>query len=148
MAVHARDSEGQVSQPAGTTASQDTAPDAYETDDVPALAGVILVNDQEGPQSRNFHDAGDADWVMFHGIAGKVYEITAFDQQSSCNVVLQLYDTDGTTLLEEQDGLIAGEDELISWTCPADGIYYVKVAGYESSQTGSYGLEIQAWNIR
>ncbi|GEM_PF-1761676 len=108
--------------------------DAYEADDHLTQASIILVNDNADEnngspvQQHNFHDAGDEDWMMFYGLEGKDYAITADIQEGNlCDVILELYDTGGETILKTKDDGIEGESEQMKWEkCPEDGIYYVR----------------------
>lgn len=108
--------------------------DDYEEDDHPIQAGVIPINenaDQDNGNSaqiHNFHDSGDVDWVMFYGIKGENYTITAdIEEGNRCDVILDLYDTDGENILKTEDDGIEGESERMNWEeCPGDGIYYVR----------------------
>jgi hypothetical protein len=110
-------------------------PDTYEEDDTFSQSQVVVINN-ETPQQHTFHDAGDQDWVKFYGLSGEAYTIEASNLGSNCDAVIELYDTDGTTLLASMDVGNAGEDELLDWACLQDGIYYVKVSHYDS---GVYG---------
>ena len=106
-----------------------TAPDAYEVDDTFSQATVIVLNDEE-PQHHNFHKAGDQDWVKFYGIAEEAYTIKASNLGTKCDAVLDLYNSDGATLIKSRDDGKEGMDEVMDWICPQAGIYYVKVRQY------------------
>jgi hypothetical protein len=131
VSFYAMDVEGAVSMPIVTHVEQ-TGPDAWEEDDAPASANVIVLAE---PQIHNFHDAGDPDWVKFYAWEDTPYEISTTDLGINADAVIRLYDTDGTSLLVERDNGWTGEDELLSWSCPADGMYYVQITDY----AGSYG---------
>jgi uncharacterized repeat protein (TIGR01451 family) len=48
------------------------------------------------------------------------------------DTVLELYDTDGVTLLDENDDYLPGSDgSRIVWTAPDDGRYYVRVTHFD-----------------
>ena len=132
IAVYAMDEDGEVSSPQITHVVQGTSggglpPDDYELDDLVGQAKVINVNDQTA-QSHNFHVEGDTDWIKFYGLSGEVFTIRVENLEEDCDPALYLYDTDGSTILRgEVDDGGPGEVEAISWNCPADGIYYIKV---------------------
>ena len=110
-------------------------PDSFEDDDTFSQANVIVLNDES--QRHNFHDAGDKDWVQFYGIAQEIYEIKVSNAGTNCNAVIELYDTDGTTLLKGPwNWGFEGDDELMSWRCTQEGIYYVMVGNYDSEVFG------------
>ncbi len=110
-------------------------PDIYENDDTFEQAGVIVLND-ETVQHHNFHDAGDEDWVKFYGLAQESYRIDAKNPGTNFDVVIRLYDTDGMTFLTKGDHGFDGENEYLDWTCPQDGVYYIKVENFTSDIYG------------
>ncbi|RLF65441.1 MAG: hypothetical protein DRN30_03995, partial [Thermoplasmata archaeon] len=104
--------------------------DEYEDDDVFTQAKVIVIN-AEAPQRHNFHDTGDEDWIKFYGLAGQNYVIEASNLEANCDIVIELYDTNGASLLKEQDK--EGDeraDELLDWNCSEEGAYCVKYRHY------------------
>jgi hypothetical protein len=144
IAVYAMDTDGNISLPKETTVYQMDGPDTYEEDDTFSQSQVVVINN-ETPQQHNFHDAGDEDWVKFYGLSGEAYTIKASNLGSNCDAFIELYDTDGTTLLASMDGGLKGEDELLDWACLQDGIYYVKVSHYDPGAYGEnteYDLEV------
>lgn len=129
--VFAVDTEGTLSLPAQTSVTQLSGPDAYEDDDTAERAGIIVLNDNK-PQQHNFYDDSDVDWVKFYALAGVTYEIKATNFADKADVRIELYDTDGQTLLSFADDYFEGGveppgvSELITWTAPANGIYYIR----------------------
>ena len=109
--------------------------DEYESDDSAGKANVINPNDPD-EQLHNFHAKGDQDWVMFYGIEDEPYAIQTYDLGANCNTVIRIYDTDRTTLLVERNDKSDGGEELLSWSCPADGTYFVQIIQYDSSVYG------------
>ena len=83
--------------------SQQYPPDDYENDNRHGYksARVIVVDDSE-PQHHNFDKAGDVDWVKFYVLANTFYGIEVLDTGSKCNPIIELYDSDGTTLLRKE----------------------------------------------
>ncbi len=104
----------------------------YLNDDTYLEAKSITVNG--APQAHNFHAAWDADWVKFTAVANRAYTVTTSNLGSANDTVLELYATDGTTLLEWNDDCWgAGLASCIKkWVAPANGTYYVKVRNYSS----------------
>lgn len=113
----------------------DEGPDAFEQDNSYQSASQITVDAVEA-QHHNFHDAADADWVVFYAVSGKSYEIKIENAGANCDAELKLYGPDGTTQLRQSVSGFFGENELISWSCPADGAYFVKVYPYPSAYPG------------
>ena len=118
--------------------SQVSQEDGYEDDDDIRRAKEIFVHyvvddptvsviSDNILQHHKFHDAGDADWVKFYGAEGKSYDIRAYDLGAKCDVVIELYDADGVTLLRKTDKIgDPGGDEFFTWRCPKSGEYYLK----------------------
>ncbi|MCP4106294.1 MAG: hypothetical protein GY749_12265 [Desulfobacteraceae bacterium] len=98
--------------------------DAYEIDDIPELAHVIHINDE--PQTHTFRNELDADWVKFYGLAEATYEIEAINIGPECDVVIELYDYEGKTLLSSKNDGGLGQDELLMWHCSSEDTYYIK----------------------
>ena len=144
IAIYAMDSDRNVSLPLTTTVTQEIGPDVYEDDDAIGEANVITLDDTEA-QTHTFHDAGDQDWVKFYAIADETYEIKTNNLGSNCDTVIILYDSNGIQVTDPQDDNFYGEDELLSWQCPSDGIYYVMVKQYDSNDFGqntNYDLRV------
>ncbi|MCK9364544.1 MAG: Ig-like domain-containing protein [Syntrophales bacterium] len=143
LSYYVEGTDGETSATSGTVAVY-TGEDNYEIDDSDAKASVIVLN-HDYPQIHNFHATGDEDWAKFYAHAGIVYEIKASNLGQYADVVLDLYDTDGETLLTSVDDGFNGQDELLSWTAPEKGIYYVRVRQYDAAVFGAetnYDLRI------
>ncbi len=136
IAVYAMDAQDNLSMPSATTVVQTVGSDVYEDDDIFSSAGVITLNAVDA-QRHTFHDAGDQDWVMFYGIAGETYEIRTEDTGTTADTVIELYASNGSTLITRRDDFAYKEGELLSWQCPADGIYYVKIRQYDPADYGT-----------
>jgi len=102
--------------------------DGFEQDDSAAAARVISVGQT---QNHNFCDDA-ADWLQFTAVSGTSYTLeTAVT--GAADTVLELYASDGVTLLTSNDdintaaGLLASR---ITWTAPSSGTYYAKVRSY------------------
>ena len=88
--------------------------------------------------------AGDVDWFKFQAVAGKTYVFSA-QLGTLPDSILCLYDAGGTTRLAFNDdyGSLASQ---ITWTATASGTYYLAVAGYGITNTGTYSLSVQVQN--
>lgn len=104
---------------------------------------IVLNNDAV---THDFQSENEADWFKFYGVAGEVYTIEAQNLESNCDIVIELYDTDGTTLIDFRDTLFKPQaEETLSWSCPEDGVYYIKIHHYDTSAYGentAYDLQI------
>ena len=83
----------------------------------------------------------DTDWFSFTGFQGAEYvlETTLDSLQDS---VLRIYDTDGTTVLVENDDF-NGLASRIEWTAPRFGTYYASVLSYDGNSNGTYRLAFE-----
>ncbi len=127
-----------------TKGEDKSVPDSYEDDDSPGQAKVIHLSD--APQPHNFHEPEDkADWVRFYATEGRLYTIRAGSLSAICDVILELYDTYGSTKLDVRNGRTRGGDEFLDWNCPKDGVYFVKAVNANPDIFGEntkYELEI------
>ncbi|MHC5056157.1 MAG: hypothetical protein ACYTKD_15740 [Planctomycetota bacterium] len=123
-------------------------PDSYDHDDAWYAAKEIAVDG--APQSRTIDFLKDDDWIWFAATAGTTYRLRtsahsyddgflwAFDRDGvtvwvdGYSLWLKIYDTDGATPLGPQ-----WDPWETLFTAPADGIYFVRVAG----DPGSYAIE-------
>ena len=87
--------------------------------------------------------AAASNWFVFSAQGGASYEFETA-AGSLDDTVMDLLDTDASTLLDENDDDTRDPNSYASfleWTCPADGDYYIMVKGYGRS-TGSYTLSV------
>lgn len=116
-------------------------PDGYEGDNG-ALNAPLLPTDGS-PQLHDFCadplvlDAADQDWVRFEAVAGAHYLIETSDLDANSDTVLDLYDSNGSTLLASNDDHGFGSASAISLTAPHAGTYYVRVTHYNGGVQGS-----------
>jgi hypothetical protein len=118
--------------------------DAYEPDDTSEQARVVVLNDEKS-QHHNFHQYGDKDWMRFFALAGETYkietdlsDICVNTLEDDCDIVLELYNSDGILLIKKDTVGDPNWDESIEWTCPEneDGVYFVKVYLFKPSTFG------------
>ncbi len=113
----------------------------YEKNDEYGNANQII---PDGPYQRhNFHEPGDADWVMFYGAEGETYEINAQNVGDNCNTKLELYRYDDIEMdikfvtSVSYAGYGKGKIEiLILRDCDQEGVYFVKVTHTNPSKSG------------
>jgi hypothetical protein len=143
IAVYAAETGGDVSVAKTLTFYQNTGPDIFENDDNSGTPTLIDVN-AELPQHHNFHQTGDADWLIFAGVQGNVYTIRIQEQETLCNAIVEIYNSNLT--LSGKAETSAGSTSLTwDWTCPSTDLFYMKIrnASPENFGTGTgYRLEI------
>lgn len=118
--------------------------DWYEADNNFTLSNNIPTNASR--QQHNFHAAGDVDYVNFSAEAGSTYVIETHLLTSAgiTDTVLDLYGTDGTTLITSNDDVILGEirSSRIIWKATSTGTFFVRAIELYNSSGGSYDLTI------
>jgi len=105
-------------------------------DSIDAATSISL-----GLTSGAIDPSDDSDYFQFFAQAGTAYTIEVILDTHS-DTVLTLYDSRGNLLDEDDDG---GRDggELMAWTAPFTGDYYVEVRSYDQSfDIGSYSLSL------
>ncbi|MHC4600240.1 MAG: S8 family serine peptidase, partial [Planctomycetota bacterium] len=113
--------------------------DGHESDAGSAQAQAITANGTAGHYS--IVPAGDVDWIRFDAVAGRTYTASVTKVNASGSTNLDLYDTDGSTLLTSGS---AGSDNRVrvtGWSCPATGTYYLRVSA-AGSDAGHYRVRV------
>ena len=110
--------------------------DGYESDNSYATAIPYI-----GPQTHSFHIDSDEDWVSFTVYAdtvGQPYYIDTLNLGWEMGTRVQLYASNGTTLLTESTGYSnGGYGGRLIWTPGAVGTYYVRVVPPSSYDAGN-----------
>ena len=86
-------------------------------------------------------DGSDADYYSFRADGGVRYVIET-RLLSHPDTIMELMDSTGYQIEFDDDGGTDGGSR-IEWTAPDDGTYYVVVAGYDGSGTGTYELRLE-----
>jgi Tol biopolymer transport system component len=121
------------------------AADGFEPDNVYTEARTLPADGTI--EEHTIFPAYDQDWFKFTAVSGRDYVLqtvpTAAAPSVNFDTGLWLFDTDGTTLITDNDDYGMRNYSEIVWTAPADGIYYVRVAYYSlRSGVGAYGFRI------
>ncbi len=106
--------------------------DGFESDNSPAAARPLDVNTA---QQHAICPSGDEDWLMFGGVAGKVYVIDVSRQDPGIDLSLELFDKDLNSIAFNDDFYNRDPNSpnpgdtkpRITIRIPSDGPYYVKV---------------------
>ncbi|NLE60457.1 MAG: beta-propeller fold lactonase family protein, partial [Planctomycetes bacterium] len=112
------------------TAAPTCGPDEYEDDDTPLMARPFKMIGIS--QKHNFFPDNDADCFSFEMEEGKEYRLTTLNlDPPDTDTVIDLYDTDGTTLLASFDDFANGTyaSEMV-WKPETTGTYYACVREY------------------
>ncbi|GIK56874.1 MAG: DUF11 domain-containing protein [Chloroflexi bacterium] len=101
-------------------------PDAYEPDN--AFTQATAVTLEQASVDHNFHTLSDSDWLYFDASRAIIYTINTGSQTGRGDTYLELYDTDGATLLAADDNNGAGLNSRLQFTPSVDGRYYLRVS--------------------
>ena len=116
--------------------------DDYEPDNDYTSATAIGTG---GTSQNHTLMENDEDWLSFDAVSGNTYVIKT---TGNTDTYLELYGTDGTTLLDDDDddddetGLSSGMNAVIVWVCATNGTYYFKVRGFSSDEIGKYAVSV------
>jgi hypothetical protein len=113
--------------------------DAFETDSSMTQARPLYLGDK---RAQNLCD-GSNDWLYFDATAGQTYIVTTAEGSYS-SVSLMLTDAAGNTLATNPFYEIKPS---ITWTAPAGGRYFVKVAPFGSGYRYTLSLEAPAADL-
>ncbi len=105
--------------------------DLYEPNDTFDHATPLQVGETTRRQ-YTLHRLDDMDWFKFYAQPGFKYELKVPVVGEAIDVKLELYNTEGTTLLKSVDDGPKGSSELISWSPTAKGFYYLKISDIAS----------------
>lgn len=118
-----------------------SVPDAYESDDSFEEAQVVVENPVFPTQQHSFHQFFDEDWYTFYcvqGPQGPNYRIYATPDTGKSDPVIELYSTDGLSLLVQANEAGPGEGELLGFNCLEDGYYYVRL----TNNSPYFGIDV------
>ncbi len=121
------------------TATPPSSCNENRQDDTPEQA-FILAYDPSIRSPGEICPNGDYDFYKFYGNSGDhiVADIDAISENSLLDSYLYLLDTDGKTVLAENDDEVYAEkrDPLLNFTLPKDGIYYLKLKAWKHPLVG------------
>jgi|GEM_PF-1524012 len=118
--------------------------DSGEDNDTPDQSGVVFLAEAK-PSWNNFHDLDDEDWFAFYGLAGETYTLEIAGSGTSSKPLVELYDPHLTSLLASLNDEDPGTHDGIAWSCPEEGVYFIRVRQGEFGAFGDnteYGLQI------
>lgn len=115
-----------------------TAGDSHEGNDAPSTATQL---EFDAPiTDLTIDPAGDYDYFAFEGSSGQTVaiDVDAAINGSSLDSYLWLMDSDGATVLAENDDDGNTFDSYLTYTLPADGTYYAVVSSYDGDGDRSF----------
>jgi Cys-rich repeat protein len=111
--------------------------DVFEDDDVQADAGRFAVG--AGTENRRHCDP---DWTGFAAVAGTTYVIETANLVGQTDTILELYETDGATLISTNDDYNGTLASRLEFLAPAAGTYYVRVGAFNDVYGGERGYTL------
>jgi serralysin len=89
---------------------------------------------------------GDVDFYRVNLTAGQTYSfvLTGAGTSNVQDAFLSLYGSDGTTLITSNDDGLPGLNSVITYTAASTGTFYLGARGYDTTDTGSYGISMTA----
>jgi murein DD-endopeptidase MepM/ murein hydrolase activator NlpD len=134
--VIALDRAGNTAQAEVSTRIKACTPDASESNNTPLTSREIFMGI---PQRHNSCPSGDQDWVFFQAAAGTTYLIRALAQGPTSWVVLELVNSDGTTVLMRAlppSTSMIGQGAAICWIAPRSGVFFVHAYSQDPMAAG------------
>jgi murein DD-endopeptidase MepM/ murein hydrolase activator NlpD len=109
--------------------------------------GSSVLPTNGGSVSNLFDVAPDQDWFQFTAVAGNTYTINTANLSADVDTIIEIYDTDGITLLASDDNSGGGNSSLLNWQALSDGVHFIRVRRGAGSMYGceaTYNLRITA----
>ena len=98
-------------------------------------------------KSRLFDVEQDEDWFAIETVAGAIYIIQTENLSLGVDTVIELYDTDGLTILDSNNDSGGELASRLEWKAPANKTYFIRVTSAEGGSVGcqaNYELAIEA----
>jgi len=110
---------------------------SYLDDHGNSAAAATSVSAVPNTKNGKIEVANDVDWFSFTAVAGSTYDIKT-SLGTLADSALRLIAPNGVTELAQNDNSV-GLESLITWTAPADGVYFAEVRG-SAGATGTYAF--------
>jgi hypothetical protein len=95
------------------------------------------------PRGAYSTNSGDDDWFRFSAVLGRRYVIETYNVAPFLNTYLALYDTNGTSQIDNDIGSGTGNSEArIVWQAPQTGLFFIRVNAQSNLESGSYSLRV------
>ncbi len=116
--------------------------DSFESDDTFLTAKPLALGET---QTHSLYPSGDVDYISFIAVKDKAYAVTSSSADTAVTgTQVEIAGADGIVIASPDNEMMweGGFTSIPSWTCPADGTYYIKISkGY--GQIGEYNLRIE-----
>jgi alpha-tubulin suppressor-like RCC1 family protein len=100
--------------------------------------GAQVLTPSASPVYRVFDIADDEDWFEFYAYKGGIYTIETVDLYQGVDTLIELYDVDGTTLLDSDDNTGIGLASLLEFHPESSGNYFIRVTRTKASEYGCH----------
>ncbi|UCF81106.1 MAG: hypothetical protein JSV08_01400 [Acidobacteriota bacterium] len=111
--------------------------DGYEENDTSPLASSLSVGETQS------HSLCDQDWLRFSADAAKTYEIRTLNLTGGADTLIELYRSDGVTLVDSDDNGGGGLASLITWTADETSDFLVRVLEPAGAYGSGKGYDVQ-----
>ncbi|OHD15364.1 MAG: hypothetical protein A2Y38_10835 [Spirochaetes bacterium GWB1_59_5] len=115
--------------------------DSYESDGTITSAKSLTLGET---QTHSLYPLDDIDYVSFLAVTDTIYAVTTSSTDTAVTGTrVEILSADGIVVASPDNnmGWSEGFTSISAWTCPADGIYYIKISkGY--GQIGEYNIKI------
>ncbi|MEM7531333.1 MAG: SBBP repeat-containing protein [Chloroflexota bacterium] len=134
---------GQFSVQAPLVCANTANRDINEPDDVYSTGVSIKVGNpvQSFIAPRRFDVAGDEDWFRLETEAGRIYTMQTLNLAPGVNTILDLYETDGFTLLESDDDGGTEFSSILVWEAPKTATYFIRIRSKADGIIGVVGCD-------
>ena len=105
---------------------------AYESNDN-GYNACFICTDNSPLHSYN-ERCDDFDWFRFFAVQDSIY-VLSLSNELGGDFLFLLYDS-------EFSSVSGSQTDNMTWTCPATGLYHVRICEYNTDQTGSYDFRI------
>jgi len=99
----------------------------------------------QGLQTRTIYPQGDEDWVQVALEAGKTYEVFATNLNYTADTVIELYKSDGTTLVASNDNFLDFDSNIEQVPITQTGNYLIRIYSYYPYDMASYQLGVRVF---
>jgi hypothetical protein len=134
--IIAIDRAGNTAQSEIGTTIKTCTPDSSETDNTAVTAREIFLGI---PQRHTSCPSGDEDWVFFQVTGGTTYLIRALAQGPTSWAILELVNSNGSTVLLRALPPAAsqiGQGATLCWTAPRSGVFFVRAHSQDAMAAG------------
>lgn len=134
--IAAFDKGGNSSQVELNTTITGCTPDSFEDDDSALAARALALGT---PQTHGICGSRDEDWTYIQVARGQTYILQTLSNGPTAWTILELYDTDGITMLRQAlppPTALIGQGATLCWAAPRDGIFFLRARHQDPAAAG------------